>query len=998
MPAYHLDPAVTQVNRLPARARRFMPEQVRALNDGWKFCLFERSEDCGAFYSPQLDDGAYAPIRVPSSWQAEGFGKPIYTNYVYPWPVDGENGVDGMAAPWRVPRDNPTGCYRLWADLDAPADGQRLLLRLDGVETAYELYVNGQFVGYAEDSKLASEFDVTAYILKGKNLLALRVFTYATSSYLEDQDYWYLCGIHRPVALITLPCHHMEDLSVRAVAGRHGPGGVLSVDVRVARVPGFAGQSARVKLLDDQGAFVAEQTAPVAGQAQYSQQVVPTANTARLEIRLPDVRRWTPDRPVLYTVEVALIRDREVIDREVAAAGFKLVTIEDGILMLNGNRLLVFGVNRHEHAWKHGRAVPEAHMIKEITIMKRMNINAVRTCHYPDSVAWYDLCSKMGILVLCECNLETHGVMGQISHDGSAAAAFVERAQRMVAQHKNQACIYGWSLGNESGFGANHAAMYGYIKQADPTRLCQYEAGNPGKNISDTRGTMYATQPQIMQMLTDPKDDRPVILVEYLYQIRNAGGGMKHFIELTRRYPRFQGGFIWDWQDKSLLGKTSDGTEYFAHGGDFDEPFIEPREPVYMTNNGIVRADLVCKPVCQDVREAYAPLMIERALSDSAWAADTQDNRFVLINRAQGLTSHDFTVTLAAVDALGNEVIRQGVPIPCIRPGEQADLDLSDQAASITPAPRFLEFIIHAADGREVSRRQFAYAYARAALPPAGNGSPLTVQKTRDALTVSNDRVTAVFDGQGMLTALHRDGKALVTGAKLTIDRPYSGLDAQPGWGWRAMMDKGRSLPVVSGLARVLTGERDVVIQSDFHAGDSLQGRTAFTVRPDGAVECHMDGFVAPGVFVPRLGLELTLPDQADTLSYLGFGPHETYRDRLVAARFGRYDAKVADMGFEYAPPSENGGREGVEALTVHLPARDLQVDGITAFHFDISHCATQTVKDALHTHELTAGPACYLRLDAYHAPIGGDMAWSTALDRADLPGGKMHSLRVVLG
>ncbi len=1032
MPQYHLDPNITQVNRLPARARRFMPDHVKPLHDGWLFRLFDRPENCGDFYGLSADESGYAPIRVPANWQVEGFGKPIYTNYVYPWPLDGENGVDGLADPWRVPRDNPTGCYRLWFEAHAPVNGERAILRFDGVETAYELYVNGRFVGYAEDSKLASEFDVTDHLVNGRNLVALRVFTYATSSYLEDQDYWYLCGIHRPVALITLPKQHMEDLTVRAVADRHGPGGLLWADVRVARVPGYAGQRVNVRLLNEAGELVAEQTAPVAKQSQYSQYHVPTASTARVEIKLPEVRRWTPEQPTLYTVEVTLFDGDEAVDHEVLPAGFKLVTIEDGILKLNGNRLLVFGVNRHEHAWKHGRAVPEAHMVAEIESMKRMNINAVRTCHYPDSVKWYDLCSKMGILVLCECNLETHGVMGQISHDGAAATAYVERAQRMVAQHKNQACIYGWSLGNESGFGPNHAAMYGYIKEADPTRLCQYEAGNPGKNISDTRGTMYATQAQIMQMLTDPIDNRPVILVEYLYQIRNTGGGMKHFIELTRRYPRFQGGYIWDWQDKALLGKTADGAEYFAHGGDFGESFIEPREPVYMTNNGIVRADLAWKPVCHDVREAYAPLLVERAHADSAWANDAQDNHFVVLNRTQGLMSDDFAVTLTAQDAQGREIHSALVPVPCIGPGGMAELDVASLVEGIAPAPRFLEFVVKALDGREVARRQFAYAYSRAkGLTDAADiaadlpkrqrpATALTVTRTPEGITVSNDRVTASFDARGMLTQLVREGKTLVTAARLTLDRPYSGLDAKPGWGWRSSMDKGRTLDVQYCNALVMTGENavtlphasaehargeteetsrvsEVTVTCAFAAGHSLQGEASFTVRSEGSVQVRLQGFAAPGVFLPRLGLELTLPDTADTLTYLGYGPHETYRDRLVAARFGQYDMKVADMGFDFAPPSETGGREGVEALQVHLPDASLTVDGVTPFHFDISPYTTKAVQDALHTHELTASPARFLRLDAYHAPIGGDMAWSTALDRNDLPGGKVHTLDVVI-
>lgn len=997
MHAYYLDPAVTQVNRLPARARRFREDQVRPLHEGWRFRLFDRPEDCGAFYEEALDDAGYAPIRVPANWQLEGFGKPIYTNFVYPWPMDGANGLDGRADPWRVPAENPTGCYRLWFEAEAPRDGHRVLLRFDGVETAYEVYLNGAFVGYAEDSKLASEFDVTDAVRDGRNLLALRVFTFATSSYLEDQDYWYLCGIHRPVALITLPRHHLEDFTVRAVADRHLPGGTLQVDARVARVPGFADSRVRVRLLDETGALVAEGTSAVAARARYSRYAAPTAAAARVELALERVRRWSPDHPVLYTVEVALLRDGAVPDSDTAAAGFKLVTIENGILLLNGRRLLVFGVNRHEHAWQHGRAVPREHMIREIALMKRLNINAVRTCHYPDSAAWYDLCSRMGLLVLCECNLETHGVMGQISHDGAAAPAYVERAQRMVAQHRNQACIYGWSLGNESGFGPGHAAMYGLIKEADPTRICQYEAGSPGPNISDTRGSMYATCPQILAMLTDPADSRPVILVEYLYQIRNAGGGMKRFVELTRRYPRFQGGFIWDWQDKALPGKTPDGQAFFAHGGDLGEPFVEPDQPRYMTNNGIVRADLVPKPVCRDVREAYAPLLVERASQDSAWATDADIDRFVLINRTQGLSARAFTMTVSAISAAGAAVCTQDVPLPDTAPGGEAELALPAAIRALAPRPRYVEFAVYAADGREVARRQFAYVHAREAVPAPGGPAP-AVTRTRDGIAVDGDGFRVAFDVNGMLRYAQREGTRWVTGMRLTLDRPYSGLDAQPGWGWRGVMDAGRALAVSFAPARVLTGEGGVRVETRFAAGDSLTGEVSFSVSGDGLIACRMAAQVAPGVFVPRIGLEAALPGGVRRVRYLGLGPHETYRDRLLAARFALHEAAVDELGFDYAPPSENGGREGVERLELAGPAGTMAVHGLVPFHFDVSAYGTQAVKDALHTHELIRAGGYTLHLDAYHAPIGGDMAWSTALDRDDLPCGKTHVLSVLMG
>ena len=996
---YYLDPLVTQVNRLPARARRFEGKAV-SLNGSWLFRLFDRPEECGDFFALDADESAYSPITVPGNWQLQGFGKPVYTNYVYPWPVDGENGVDGLPLPWKVPKENPTGCYRTRFSLPEGFDGD-VLLRFDGVETAYELYVNGTFAGYAEDSKLSSEFDVTRLVRPGENLLALKVFTFATSSYLEDQDYWYLCGIHRGAALICLPRTRIEDYRLEAVLDKHGAGGRFRAEVKVSRTPGYATRRVRARLYDPEGVCVGEGEAPVMASAQYTTERQPTAGAARVVIDVDAVRQWSPESPALYRAELELLdADGAVLDADACRVGFKRVEIENGILMINGRRALIFGVNRHEHAWLEGRAVTREHMLREIREMKRMNVNAVRTCHYPDSPLWYELCDEMGLLVLCECDLETHGVQGELSHDPAWSGAYIERAQRMVAQHANHACIYGWSLGNESGWGPSHAAMYGLIKEYDRTRICQYEAGNPGPNISDVRGHMYATEKEILAKLADPRDDRPVILVEYLYQIRNSGGRMDKFIDLMRRYERFQGGFVWDWQDKSLPLPLPDGGCGFGHGGDYGEGFIEPKEPVYMTNNGLVRADLAWKPVAYEVREAYAPILIEPLTSDNAWAALHLRGLYQVSDRSLTKGSEAFALEVMASDGEGEVLRRVPLELPALKPGEGARLDVTPAVEGLDDvAPLFLTFTVtRRTDGSEAACRQFRHRDGLPALAEPAEGEVQALEDADGALLLRAGGAEAAFDRQtGRLLRYSRDGIVKVLNSSLCWDRPYSGLDAEKGWGCREAMDAARSMEIACGPAEVTRGPRGCAVTSAFR-GAMIAGRLSWTLAADGELSLALDVQAADGLMLPRFGVELELPGGLRRASYLGYGPMENYSDRLLAPRFARYAADVDALGFDFAPPSENGGHEAATELCLtDADGAGLRIRGEKPFHFDAHRYTVADCQKALHTHELPARDRVFVHLDAYHAPIGGDMAWSTMLDPADAPHGGFFALRARL-
>ena len=999
MQAVYRDPNITSLNRMPARARRAEEITLLKLHEGWRLRLFDRPEDCGEFYLPGADESEYRPVPVPGNWQLSGFEPPVYTNVPYPWPLDKEGGLDGRAEAFRLPDFNPTGCYRLKFSLPEKESGARYALRFEGVETAYELYVNGVFAGYAEDSKLASEFDITALISAGENLLALKVYSYASSSYLEDQDYWYLNGIHRPVYLLEEPEARIEDYKIEAVPDRYTAAAVFSADVAVSRVPGFSERRVRAKLYGPKGELVGETVSRAEADCDYDQLRRATKGSARIRIDLKTVERWTPENPVLYKVCFELLSaEGAVLDTETCPVGFKRVDIEDGILKINGKRVVIRGVNRHEFAWKYGRAVPEEHMIREILEMKRMNINAVRTCHYPDSPLWYDLCDRMGLLVLSECDLETHGVSGQISHDPNMAPVYTERAMRMVMQHKNHPCIYGWSLGNESGYGPGHAAMYGLIKEYDKTRICQYEAGNPPANISDIRGWMYASEKEILGMLADPKDSRPVILVEYLYQIRSSGGGMEKYIDLTQRYERFQGGFVWDWQDKSLLGVTEDGTEFFAHGGDFKERFLDPENPLFMTNNGLVRADLRWKPVAYDVREAYAPLLINTHTVDNAFLMARREPEFTVENRTLSETSDAYTVSYTLQDENGEALKKCDLSLEILLPGEKRSFSLKEDNEAMEKPPVFVLFeVTRRRDGENAARRQFRL---KDVLPEAlkeAEGPCPVLKETADAFILSGADFTCVVSKEtGLPVKYTHNGVTKLTGAVLTTDRPYSGLDAEPGWGWRASMDAARRIefkPLTSGA---FTGTSAVTVVTKL-SGEGILAEVRVTCDSSGKVRLDVDGLTTDGLILPRFGAEFILPAGFDNVSYKGYGPLENYSDRLVSAVYGKYSLSVDELGFDYAPPSENAGREGVRALSVFGDGGSIRISGIRPFHFDARHFTVEDMKKAMHTHELTKLPETILHLDAYHMPIGSDMAWSTGMDPRNVPGAALHTLRVTI-
>jgi len=986
---------------------------IKSLNGVYRFKLYDNPESADEFFAPDFDDSGFSDITVPGNWEVQGFGEPIYTNVLYPWnhSTSEDYSIQASAAekpvynPPYIPSANPTGCYRSRFTVPENFDGRDVFITFDGVETVYYLWINGKPVGYSQDSKLPGEFNITGFLEPGENQLAVMVIRFADTSYVEDQDYWHISGIFRSVWLTSKPKQRIEDYKITAIPDVKMKTGVLTVDVSVSRTKYFADNKVKVSLFTKEEKKIAEGTGNIMATAEYRADAAATANSAKIVLEVDDIKLWDPENPTLYTVVVTLLDpDGKTLDIESCKTGFKLIEIKNGIVELNGKRLIVQGTNRHEHYWKTGRTVTRKHMLEEIKQMKRMNMNAVRTSHYPDMPEWYDLCDECGILVVCETNLETHGLAGMLTHDPAWSGVFLSRAVRMVQNYKNHVSIFSWSLGNESGTGANHAAMYGFIKEYDNTRLCQYEAGGPGKNISDIRGNMYAPVNEIVKMLCDPADDRPVILVEYLYQIRNSGGGMEHFVKLTKDYPRFQGGFTWDWQDKSLCGKTENGEDYFAYGGDFGESVVEDGTPPqgcppFMTNNGLVLADLTWKPVAYEVKQAYCPVRIgkptvygwnihlveaedefvfDHFIDTTGCNDDKPQYSIIATLRENGIAIASETVAQPKTENFKFTIAHEKKP---------------DRIYTIEFSIRQKGDTFYAEDGYELGLYQFPLnSIAGKTCDAKPESKPVKIDESGDVYTISGDGFNVTFDKKtGELKQLERNGTIYIRGGGLpSFNRPLTGLDAYINWGWVNVYAKTRAVSLSAPSTQILKSDEAVSLKFDYtlanEAPYNISCSVTYLISGTGKIDVNFNAYIDPSYkAILRAGLEFIIPQGFETLEYFGLGPVENYPDRKLSAYLAVHESTVEDMHFPFAPPAENGGHEDTRCIKIKNDDASIIFKSITPFHFDIHHNTINDYIDATHDHKLIRRPESYLHIDAMHAPIGSDMAWSTVLPPSGL-------------
>lgn len=671
------DPGTVERNRLAAhadvhafadRASALAGERAdspwfRLLNGRWRFDYAATPADApDGFHDPDYDASGHDRIEVPANWQLEGYGSPQYTNVVYPFPLD----------PPAVPTENPTGSYRREVSVPESWADRRVVLRFEGVDSAFHLRVNGERVGYSQGSRVPAEFDVTDHVTAGENVVSLRVYQYSDGSYVEDQDMWWLSGVFRDVSMYATPETHLADLDVRTALDGDYRDATLSVAATVANAGDAAAERALdVELFDADGrpvfdeALTAEVSVPAGGET-----------TVALDAEVADPAKWTAEDPTLYDL-TATLRDGDAIAAVVPErVGFREVEITDGQLRVNGEAITVRGMNRHDHHPDRGRAVPLETMRDDVELMKRHNVNAVRTAHYPNDTRFYDLCDEYGLYVLDETDLECHGMehardTPHVSDDPDWEDAYVDRLVRMIERDKNHPSVILWSLGNESGFGRNHEAMAREARERDPTRPIHYEP-DTDLEVSDTVGPMYPSVERTRELPAE-HPDAPVILCEYAHAMGNGPGGLTEYREAFESHPHIQGGFVWEWIDHGIRRTDDDGEEWFAYGGDFGD---EPNDGNFVVD-GMVLPDREPSPGLREYKAVFAPVALGDAVDVDA------DGVHVGVENRYDFRSLSHLRASWTLTADGDPVANGALDLPAVAAGDAGTLDVPVDAASL---------------------------------------------------------------------------------------------------------------------------------------------------------------------------------------------------------------------------------------------------------------------------------------------------------------------------
>ncbi|MDM2870635.1 beta-galactosidase [Citrobacter sp. Cpo069] len=1001
------NPGVTQLNRLEAHppfcswrsaddARTNQrSSQLRALNGQWQFAWFAAPEAVPESWLtsdlPQTDT-----VNVPSNWQMDGYDAPIYTNVTYPIPVN----------PPYVPAQNPTGCYSLTFNIeDAWLEEGQTRIIFDGVNSAFHLWCNGRWVGYGQDSRLPSEFDLSDYLLRGENRLAVMVLRWSDGSYLEDQDMWRMSGIFRDVSLLHKPTTQIRDLRINTRFNDDFSRATLEAEVRVG---GNESEDLRVTLQLWEGeTLTRETTSPLGSEIIDERGAYHDRVTLRLNVEKPAL--WSAETPNLYRAVVQLHTAGGVlIEAEACDVGFRQVCIENGLLLLNGKPLLIRGTNRHEHHPVNGQVMDEATMVQDIILMKQNNFNAVRCSHYPNHPLWYTLCDRYGLYVVDEANIETHGMvpMNRLTDDPAWLPAMSQRVTRMVQRDRNHPSIIIWSLGNESGHGINHDALYRWIKSEDPSRPVQYEGGGADTAATDIICPMYARVDQdqpfpavpkwsIKKWLSMPGEQRPLILCEYAHAMGNSFGGFAKYWQAFRQYPRLQGGFVWDWVDQSLTKYDENGKAWSAYGGDFGDT---PNDRQFCMN-GLVFADRTPHPALYEAK--HEQQFFQFTLQPGAERQIEVTSEY-LFRRSDNEVLH-WSIALDGNPLAAGEIVldiapqgRQVITLP--------NVPMPDTAGELWLTVRVEQPQATAwSEAGHISAWQQWKLEEKLSLVRLSRGSSapqLDVSESNFTVVANNTRWQ--FDRHsGLLTQYWISDEAQLV-SPLTDQFTRAPLDNDIGvsestridpnaWveRWKAAGHYQAEATLLHCAADTLS---NAVLITTEHAWQ-YQGETLFVSRKsyridgNGEMQVTVDVDVASSTPHPaRIGLRCQLAQVAERVNWLGLGPHENYPDRLGAACFDRWDLSLDEMYTPYVFPSENGLRCGTREL--YYGAHQWRGD----FLFNISRFSQQQLMETSHRHLLQPEAGTWLNIDGFHMGVGGDDSWSPSVSpEFQLSAGRYH-------
>lgn len=996
---YWENPAVIQENKEPGHilatpydaeeqclAGAESPYRI-SLNGTWKFKWIQGADTPFPEGYAQPDfpgESSFDDITVPGVWQLSGYGKPIYLSSSYPAAI----AVSRGKIPSINHKRNEVGIYRRRFTLPDSFAGRQVYMHFGAVKAALYLYVNGSYVGYSQGSMTPAEFNVTRFVTPGENQVTAVVYRYSDGTYLEDQDMWFLSGIYREVYLYAEHSVALRDFFACAELDDTYRNGTLSVTERIENF----GQSAALRLS-------AELIRGDQREQSYSSGVVakPGVNCFSFQRRLKNVDRWSAEEPNLYTLLLKVELNGKCVCVKSCRIGFKKVEIRGNVLYFNGEKLKLKGVNRHDFDPDHGWAVPRERYIRDLTLMKQANINAIRTSHYPDDPYFYDLCDEMGFYVMDECDVETHGVRrkGVPGSNPMWTQAVVDRAERMVLRDRNHACVTIWSLGNEAGDGDNYMKMRERILELDDRYPIHYE-GDFDLTKSDFISRMYPTADKMKalceqqeitvsffenltnKLAADNKPitaemyrNKPVVLCEFAHCMENSLGNFKEFMDAFEQYDHLCGGFIWDYVDQAIHVRR-DGQDQWLYGGDFDEGATSG----CFCANGIIAADRTVHPAYYEVKKVYQPVSVT-----ADWASGT----VTVHNKNLFITLDDYTLVWRLMQR-EHEVVGGTVDITGIQPGQSAAFRLpysyetlaSDREYTLNITFALRTDKLWAKRGDVIMGEQFVLPVRRAGEPHAPAGA-VRCEKRGRRLTVNAAGTEAVFEG-GVLTVLSFGaGNILKDGVRPAFfraptDNDFGNLNFAPVFKFLSPALR-RQKPGRAKKVKVTDGGNTVTVAVRWSAAFTKGVETRYTFCADGSV--RVDFRATATVFdFTRAGLMMTLDGGLGQVEYYGRGPEENYIDRCTGSPLGVYRSDVRSLEHRYMRPQENGNRTGVRDLSFTGNGRGVcfvsgDADG---FNFAAHQYSDLALNRAAHLHELAYGVDTVLHIDACQCGVGGDM------------------------
>lgn len=955
----------------------------RSLNGSWKFHWVKSPDERPIdFYKADFDISGWDEIPVPSNWEIHGYGTPIYSNVRFPHLRQPPKIIGDVPDDYTAAKEpNPVGSYRTVFTVPKNWDSRQVFIHFEGVASSFYLWINGQKVGYSEGSRTPAEFNLTEFLQPGKNVLAAEVYRWSDGSYLEDQDFWRLSGIYRDVYLFSTPAVQLRDMFVLSDLDAQYRDAQVSISAKVRNLSNDQAQRrVRATLVD------ADKHKIPLGQSELTTIEPGEEGNLTLESEVTNPLKWTSETPSLYVVVVELLdADGETTEVKACRFGFRKIELKDRQFFVNGVSVLIKGVNRHEHDPDRGHALEIGSMVRDLELMKRNNINTVRTCHYPDHPLWYDLCDLYGIFIIDEANVESHGMgygRDTLARVESWKRAHVDRQERMVQRDKNHPCIVIWSLGNEAGPGPNFEAAAQAVRAIDTSRPIHYERMN---SVADIDSTMY---PSVDGLIGQGRSDspKPFIMCEYAHAMGNAMGNLQEYWDAIETYPRLIGGCIWDWVDQGLrkyTGQTAaDGSKewFFAYGGDYGD---RPNDNNFCCN-GVVTPDRAVTAKLLEVKKVYQYIGfgLGAVTDDSVTLNLTNKYFFTDLDRfgLQWQLIEDGKVLKRGKATLQNTTPGQSVSIampisqPKLKPGAEYFLNIGLKRKAKT---------LYAKAGHVVASEQFKLPYAVAKAPTLEtDGLPaLTLTEAGDTVTVEGENIKAVFSrSAGTLSSLVYDGAKVLydgQGPRLNLFRALVDNDnwlrrnvGQAGLRHLSYTVKDISTEqVASGIVRVRC-----TVDCAGSPDNGMTHTATFTVFGNGAID--VSNQVQPYgnlAALPKLGVRLVLPQAFNTLTWLGRGPHESYVDRKRSADIGRYRGKVADQYERYVRPQDNGNKTDVRwAALANRKGKGLLVVTDGTYSISAHHNTANDYDEARHIHKVIPRDEVYLCIDAAHTGLGG--------------------------